>query len=64
MAMGAGKYDAICTAVREETKANTVILLILDGVKGSGLSVQAPLGIQMNLPRILRDVADDIERGK
>lgn len=38
--IGPGKYDNICTIVREKTDALTAIVIILDGNKGSGFSIQ------------------------
>jgi hypothetical protein len=38
---GPGKYDAWCTQVREGTRAEGVVLLVLNGERGSGFSVQA-----------------------
>ena len=61
MAVGPGKYDALCTKIREETKAQGVILMVFDGNQGSGFSVQAPLDLTFGLPAILRDLAQQIE---
>jgi hypothetical protein len=38
--IGPGKYDDVCTIVREKTDALTAIVIILDGNKGSGFSIQ------------------------
>lgn len=40
MAIGPGKYDDICTVARESAKASAAIVIILDGVSGSGFSCQ------------------------
>jgi hypothetical protein len=61
MAIGPGKYDALATVAREAAKAKAVILLVIDGNKGSGFSVQADAGTVLALPALLRKVADDIE---
>jgi hypothetical protein len=62
MALGPGKYDTQCTQVREETQATGVCLLVFDGCKGSGFSVQTEnLCSLAMLPQILRDAADQIE---
>lgn len=58
---GAGKYDEICTKVREETKSNGVILMIIDGQHGSGFSIQAPGMVLLQLPGLLRFLADEVE---
>jgi len=62
LTLGAGKYDAITTKVREQTGAFGCILLVVEGDQGSGFSVQAPLSIQMQLPEVLRAMADSIEK--
>jgi hypothetical protein len=59
--IGPGKYDDECSFVRIETHAAGVLLLIIDGDKGSGFSVQAPLLVQVALPALLRELADNIE---
>jgi hypothetical protein len=60
MAAGPGKYDDLCTEVREKASALGVILLIFDGVKGTGFSCQADLLTTMRLPEILEDIAKQI----
>lgn len=35
--------------------------MVFKGIHGSGFSVQAPMEIQMNLPQLLRNLADQIE---
>jgi hypothetical protein len=62
MPVGPGKYDEWCTAVRDETHAGAVILIVFQGEHGSGFSVQAPIEVTLRLPAILRDVAAEIER--
>ena len=37
---GPGKYDELCTAAREETKAVGVVLIVIDGEHGNGFSCQ------------------------
>lgn len=41
MAEGPGKYDAEATLVREQTQAQAVVLIVCNGNRGSGFSVQA-----------------------
>lgn len=63
MALGPGKYDDIASWVREQTKGDTVLVMVLGGIKGPGFSVQTrDPDHARNLPRLLRLVADDIER--
>ena len=61
MAKGPGKYDPLATIVREATEARAVILLVIEGSEGSGFTVQQEEGVTLDLPRLLRRVADDIE---
>lgn len=62
MAIGPGKYDDLCTLVRERAKAQGVIVIVFDGNKGSGFSCQADLLTQVTIPAILEKVAADIRR--
>jgi negative regulator of sigma E activity len=41
MATGPGKYDHWVTKIREATLAEGVVLIVLNGVQGSGFSVQS-----------------------
>ena len=61
MPVGPGKYDDVCTLVREKYHADGAIVCVLAGDLGSGFSVQAPLDIQLRLPEILREIANGIE---
>lgn len=61
MAVGPGKYDALATAARTKAKAGGVILIVLDGSRGSGFSVQATAAVTLRLPVLLRTLADQIE---
>ena len=60
--IGPGKYDDLCTIVREGAKARGVVLLVMDGARGQGFSVQATIDILAQLPQMLRTIADQIER--
>lgn len=60
MARGPGKYDDVCSYVREQAKAETVVLIVLKGNRGSGFSVQTKTS-SVALSRLLRDVADDLD---
>lgn len=62
MALGPGKYDSICTEAREKTKAEGVVLIVVNGSFGHGFSCQATLEVIAGLPQLLRTVADDMER--
>lgn len=62
MPAGPGKYDHLCTACREAVQADAVVVIVLNGNRGSGFSVQA-LGedFTRTLPALLRTVAAEIE---
>jgi len=62
MPIGPGKYDAICTEVRERTKAAGAIVIIVGGDRGLGFSCQADLAVTASLPDILEIVADEIRK--
>lgn len=61
MALGPGKYDKEATAVRESTQARGVIVIVIDGVLGSGFSAQTVGSLAIELPAMLRSIADQIE---
>ncbi len=61
MARGAGKYDHLATYVREQTAASAVVLIVVEGDKGPGFSVQADADVVLSLPVLLRRLADGIE---
>jgi hypothetical protein len=62
MPLGPGTYDDITTDVRERV-GGEVALLVINGAKGSGFSVQATLATTVALPAMLRSMADQIEAG-
>jgi len=51
---GAGRYDEVCAAARVATGAKGIILIIIEGEKGAGFSVQAPL----HLMPVMADMLD------
>jgi hypothetical protein len=59
--IGPGKYDDAATVARA-VSGGSVVLLVIGGEHGEGFSVQAELPVLMQLPRLLRVVADAIER--
>jgi hypothetical protein len=61
MALGPGKYDDLATELRMKTGADGVVLVVVNGVKGSGLSAQLSLELTLTLPTMLRDIARQIE---
>jgi hypothetical protein len=62
MSVGPGKYDDLATIVREQAHAAGVIVIVFNGDKGDGFSVQADLGTLLTLPQRLRFIADQIEQ--
>jgi hypothetical protein len=63
MTEGPGKYDDIATIVRIMTESKAVIVIVFDGIFGSSFAVQAEgETIALNIPVILRDLADEIEK--
>jgi len=59
---GPGKYDALCTAAREQARAVGCVLIVFGGEHGHGFAVQAPGIVAGKLPEMLRIMADNIER--
>jgi hypothetical protein len=58
-----GKYDEACTQARIATRAVGVLLVVIEGDKGTGFSVQThDKEVLHVLPAILRLTADEIER--
>jgi hypothetical protein len=63
MALGPGKYDDLCTMVRDRTGAEGAIVIVLGGAKGSGFSVQGDLRVMIALPGMLDQIAATIRDG-
>ena len=60
MAHGPGKYDKVCTDVREKTNAKAAIVLVIDGDSGTGFSCQGAPDTTAQLPGILETMARQI----
>jgi len=61
MAEGGGKYGEICDEIFERLKARLVILLVSDGVHGTGFSLSTEdKGYLLGLPDALEEMADKI----
>lgn len=58
--MGPGRYDDYCKYVLEKTDANGVLLVVVNGDKGHGMSLKASLELTLALPDILEQIAKDI----
>lgn len=61
MPIGAGRYDAECTEMRERLGAVGVILIVVGGNRGNGFAAQLPAEIVLATPAILRRIAKEIE---
>jgi hypothetical protein len=66
MPTGPGKYDAEASLVQMRTNAQGVLLIVLEGDKGDGFSIasfdiQATLQITLSLPKLLREMANQID---
>lgn len=59
--IGPGKYDDVCRSARKMTNAKGIILIVVDGHKGSGCSVQLESEYTRYIPSILRAMANDME---
>lgn len=62
MTIGRGKYDDLCTIVREEAKADGAVIIVLNGERGSVFSCQCNLQAMADLPDILESMARQICR--
>lgn len=62
MTQGAGKYDELCTYVREQAQAAGAIVIITDGNKGMGFSVQLPPDLLATLPDVLTNIAKEVAK--
>lgn len=59
---GPGKYDYLCTHVRQQAKARGVILIVIEGEHGSGFSAQLPPELGGTIPEALVTVAREMAR--
>lgn len=57
-----GKYDDICTMARVATQADGAVLIIMNGTKGGGFSVQVPPELLIYLPSMLTYIAKEIQK--
>ena len=59
--IGPGRYDDEATMVMERVKAQGVILIVVGGSKGEGFACQATFPTMLQLPAMLRSIADQID---
>jgi tRNA A37 N6-isopentenylltransferase MiaA len=62
MPLGPGKYDDLCTDVREKSAAEGAIVIVVGGNRGTGFSCQATLGVLASLPQLLETVAREMRQ--
>lgn len=60
MAIGAGKYDDLCTYVREQSESQGAIVIVLKGKYGHGFSIQASPALLIEMTDILETMARQI----
>lgn len=60
MPLGPGRYDDLCTLVREQTHARGAAVLVFGGDKGDGFAMQADAITTLKLPEILETMAQQI----
>lgn len=64
MPLGPGKYDDLCTYVRENAKAAGAIVIVIRGDKGSGFACQTEPDVLLALPAILESMAAELRAGR
>lgn len=57
------KYESVTKLAFHMTKAEAVVLIVLNGNDGTGYSIHAESGLRELLPSILRKVAMEISHG-
>jgi hypothetical protein len=60
MPAGPGKYDQLCTIVRQKARAEAAIVVIVGGERGSGFSVQGDPAVIIQFPEMLEEMAKEI----
>jgi NAD(P)H-dependent flavin oxidoreductase YrpB (nitropropane dioxygenase family) len=63
MSIGPGKYDDLCSLVREKAKAKGAMVIIIAGEQGGGFSCQFDdLAMMEMVPDVLEMVAQQIRK--
>ena len=57
MPIGAGKYDAEVTELMDKLRPRSVILVVIDGPKGSGFSAHMTFPDLIRMPEMLEAIA-------
>ncbi len=60
--IGPGRYDQETREIQAQLSAGAIMLFVVDGERGTGFSVVGPVTVLEHVPRLLRKVADDLER--
>ena len=59
---GPGKYDDLCTAIRQVAQASAVVVIVFEGKHGNGFSVQTESAdLLQSLPKMLTVMAAEIQ---
>lgn len=61
LSFGGGRYEATCASVHQSTQGRATLVIVVDGVNGTGFSVKAEAGILEKLPDFLRLTADSMD---
>jgi hypothetical protein len=61
MAKRDGKYDEEANELQRGLDADAVIVIVVGGERGNGVSLRADLQTMMQLPEVLRTIAGQIE---
>lgn len=62
MAQDHGVYDQMAEAAIEALEADAVALIVVNGKHGSGMAVVAASDITLKIPKLLRDLAGQVEQ--
>jgi NAD(P)H-dependent flavin oxidoreductase YrpB (nitropropane dioxygenase family) len=63
MAIGPGKYDDLCSLVREKAKAKGALVIVIAGDRGGGFSCQFDdMAMMEMVPDVLEMVAAQIRK--
>jgi hypothetical protein len=60
--VGAGKYDFALTLALGNAEAEQGVLIVFDGKKGAGFSVQASKEALEGLPQVLEHIAAQVRK--
>jgi hypothetical protein len=61
MAIGPGKYDHYSSAIQVATNAPGVVVIVIGPPEISGFSITGTAGVTKFLPKLLKEIADQIE---